>query len=141
MLVGYEDSLRAGCVRYSVWIFDWSDFGDRLQSLCIDNDDFVLSGCRCVYFAQFWNRPNAVDVGKAIEVRNNFAFLRVEDHQLISIHVGDVETAVRAVKTLVVEANRGIRKGHVRHLLQWCRVCVVGGDRGRCAAEYRNQYC
>jgi len=80
MLVGYEDSLRAGCVRYSVWIFDWSDSGDRLQNLRIDKGDFVLSGCRCVYFAQFWNRPNAVDIGKAVEVRNNFAFFRVEDH-------------------------------------------------------------
>ncbi len=62
--------------------------------LRIENGDFVLSGCRCVYFAQFWNRPNAVDVGKAVEIRNNLAFLRVEDHQLISIHVGDVKTAM-----------------------------------------------
>jgi hypothetical protein len=63
-----------------------------------------------------------MNVGKAAEICHNLPFLRVENHELISVHVGDVEMTVRGVETLIVEANRWAWQRHVRNLLQWCRL-------------------
>ena len=47
----------------------------------------------------------AVDIRKTVEVRDNLALVGVEDYQLISVHVGDVEPPLRGDEALIVEAN------------------------------------
>ena len=106
MFVGYEDTLRPRSVRHAVRVFDRSGLGDDLQGLHVDNSDFVFSGHRCVDSAQFRNRQDAMNIGKAVEVRNNFSFLHVERHKLIGVHGGDIEPTVGGIETLIVEANR-----------------------------------
>ena len=119
VLVGYEDPLYAGSVGDAVRIFDRSSFRDGLQGLHVDNGDFMFSCRRCVDSAQLRNRPDTMNVGEAVEICHNVAFLRVEDNELIGVHVGDVETAMRGVKTLVIEANRWSWQRHVCNLPQW----------------------
>src|SRR5712692_2354239 len=128
VLVGHEDPLRAGSVGDSVRIFDWSGLSDSLEGLHIDNGNFVFPSGRRVHSAQVRNRPNTMNVGEAVEICYNLPFLRVENHELISVHVGDVETTVRGVETLIVEANRWAWQRHVRDLLQWCRFWVLGWE-------------
>lgn len=107
VLVGYEDTLRARGIRDAVRIFDGSGLCDRLQSLHVDNRDFVLSGNRRAYSAQFRNRPHTMKVRKSVEVGNDFALLHGEDDELIRVHVGDVKTALRGLETLIPEPDGG----------------------------------
>jgi hypothetical protein len=62
-----------------------------------------------------------VNVREAVEICHNFAFLRIENDELIGIHVSDIKTARRRVETLIIEAHRGAWQRHVRHLFQWIR--------------------
>jgi len=72
-----------------------------------------------------------VNVGEAVEISHNFAFLRIENDELIGIHVGDTKPTMGGVETLVVEAHGGTRQRHVRNLLQRRRLWVVRGNGGR----------
>src|ERR1700692_1153082 len=79
---------------------------------------FVLSGHRCIDSAEFWNRPNSMYTGKAVEVCNDFSFFGVEDDELIGVHVSDVEPPLGGVKALVIEAYCWARDGNIRDLLE-----------------------
>jgi hypothetical protein len=82
-----------------------------------------------------------VDVGEAIEVRHNFAFLSVKHDELICVHVGDVKAPMRGVETLIIETDCATWQWYVRNQLQWRRLLVGGGNRGCNVTKYRNQYC
>ena len=140
MFVGYEDSLRTGSIGDAVRIFDRSSLCDGLESFHIDYGAFVLPSGRCIDSAQLRNRPNAVNVREAVEICHNFAFLRIENNELIGVHVCDIKTAMGGVETLVVEARGGAGQRHVRNLLQWCGLLVVGRGRECSVSEYRYQY-
>ena len=58
-----------------------------------------------------------MNIRKSVEVCHNFTFLHVEDHELIGVHVSDVETAMRRVKALIVKAHRRPGQRDVRDFL------------------------
>jgi hypothetical protein len=97
------------------------------------------------------NQPGSLPLGAAgptwnggfVEAHYDYSprLILIGKYELICVHVRDVKAPMRRVETLVVEAHRGAWQRHVRNLLQWHRFRVVGGSRGCCAAEYRNQYC
>ncbi len=35
-----------------------------------------------------------MNVGEAVEICHNFAFLRIENDELVGVHVGDIKTAM-----------------------------------------------
>lgn len=45
-----------------------------------------------------------------VQVGDHFSLLRIEDDQLVCIHVGCIEPTVYRIEALVVESNR--RSGH-----------------------------
>jgi hypothetical protein len=53
---------------------------------------------------------DAMHTRKAIQICNHSPLRRIENDQLIGVHVRDVQTPTRWIETLVVEANR--RPGH-----------------------------
>jgi len=67
-----------------------------------------------------------VDIGKAIEVRNNSRFF-VSKTPADQHHVGDVETPVRAVKTLVVEDTK--KRELLRTSMAFPMSTAFGGSR------------
>jgi hypothetical protein len=61
-----------------------------------------------------------MNIGKPVEVCNDFTFLHVEHHKLIGVHVRDIETAVGGIETLIVEANCGAGQRDIRDFVQRC---------------------
>jgi hypothetical protein len=49
---------------------------------------------------------------------HDFAFLSIEDNDLVGIHVSDVKPSLGRVKALVIEADCWARHGHIRDLLE-----------------------
>jgi hypothetical protein len=48
-----------------------------------------------------------MNIGKPIEIGNDFPFLHVEYHKLIGIHVSDIKPTVGSIKALAVKPNGG----------------------------------
>src|SRR5207302_8046045 len=105
VFVGYEDSLRVWSEGDAIWVVDRAYSADCLQGCHIDSGNFVFSGNRGVDSAQFRNCPNAMNTGKAVEVRYDDPFFGVEYHKLIGVHVGDVQPPLLRIKALIVEAD------------------------------------
>ena len=59
-----------------------------------------------------------MDIGEAVEIRDDFALLRVEDDELICVHVGDVKATMSGVKALIVKTNGGSGEWNVGDLRQ-----------------------
>src|SRR6516162_6502020 len=55
---------------------------------------------------------------KAIEIGDKLSLLCVEDYQLVSIHVSDIEPMVFRIETLIVEPHRWSRHWNIGHLFQ-----------------------
>src|SRR5262245_46287917 len=91
VLVRHKHPLRSGRVSNSIWISNWADASDRFQGLHVYDRDFVLSGSGSVNPAQLRHGPHTMNPGKAVEVGYNFARFYIEHHELIGIHVGDVQ--------------------------------------------------
>ena len=85
------------------------------QSLLVDDGYLVITGCRGKDPSQLRDGDDAVDTMETIQVRDDFAFLCIENNQLIRIHVRDVEASVQGIQTLIVEAHRGPGQGHIGH--------------------------
>jgi hypothetical protein len=67
---------------------------------------------------------------KAIQIRNHSPLRRIENDQLIGVHVRDVQTSARWIEALVVEANRRPGHRHIRDFLEYT-IDSVGRLAGR----------
>jgi len=54
-----------------------------------------------------------MDAMETIQVRDDLAFICIENNQLIRIHVRDVEPSVQGIQALIVEAHCGPGQWHI----------------------------
>jgi len=82
---------------------------------------------------------------EAIEVGQDFPFFRVENDQLVCVHVGDVEPTVRRIQALIIEAHgragqRYVRDGAEPPLVRIRgRVAIRGSKEGGNGADAYNK--
>ena len=59
-----------------------------------------------------------MNAAESVEIGNDLALSRVEDYELIGIHVREIQSAVFHVEALVVKSNRRSRHGNIRNRCQ-----------------------
>src|SRR5258708_5473070 len=79
----------------------------------------MFSGDGNVESVEFRDRQDTMHPLEPIQVGDNFSLQRVEDNELVRVHMGDVKPSVLHVQTLIVEANRGPWHWHIGNLLQY----------------------
>ncbi len=76
----------------------------------------VCGGCK--YALYFRDGDHPVHPFEPVQIGHDLSLLRIEDDQLICIHVSDIEAAILYVQALVVEPNGRTGHGDVRNLLE-----------------------
>src|SRR6266567_5241022 len=88
----------------------------------------VCGGCK--YALYFRDGDHPVHPFEPVQIGHDLSLLRIEDDQLICVHVSDIEAAILCVQTLVVEPNGRTRHGNIRNLLQNAAPLLALGDLG-----------
>ena len=76
----------------------------------------MFTSHRGVDTAKFRDCPYPMDSLETIEVSNNLPLGRIEDDQLVGIHMRDVEASAACVQTLIIKPDCGSGHGDVGDL-------------------------
>jgi len=99
---------------------------DSFQCGLIDHRDLMIAGDGGKNLPQFRNCEHAVHTTKTIQIGDDSTVFGIEDHQLIGVHVRDIQAAGRNIEALIIEANRWARQRNVCDNAQDL-VSVTGG--------------
>jgi hypothetical protein len=113
VFIRHKDSPWTRRVGEAVRVGDRTHSCECRESLHVHHCDLVVSRRRGIDTTQVSHCPNAVNPVEAVQVRDHPPRARVEDHELVGVHVGDVEPPARRVETLIVEPHRIPGQGHV----------------------------
>jgi hypothetical protein len=91
-----------------------------MERLAINSRYCMFPGYGGVDAAKFRHRPYSMHAFEPVEIGYDLPCCRIEDDELISIHVRDVEPATEAVEALIVKANRPSGHRYIGDLFQNC---------------------
>ena len=113
VLIRDEDFVLLRRVSESIGIDDGTGLTHNLQRLRIHRHDLMRPGPRRIHTMDRARHSHAVNPWKPVKICYDLPVGCIEDHQLICIHVRDVQPSARWIKALVVETDRWPRHWNI----------------------------